>query len=257
MNTARAWGIARSLVIYYGQPWKRRRMDRLYRTFIAPGELCFDVGSHVGNRVASWRRLGARVVAIEPQPDFLAILHRLFDADEMVQILGIGLAERPGHLDLRISTAAPTVSTFSREWIESVGAHPKFSGVDWDRTVQVEVRTLDQLIAEHGVPAFCKIDVEGFEGAVLRGLTQPLPALSFELLPMARGAGIACVEHLMSLAPYRFRTSVQETMRFTEPDWVDADALLRHIEALPQNARSGDVYAATATRVAHLQAAER
>jgi len=42
-------------------------MDRLYRRFVQPGDLVFDVGAHVGDRIASFRRLGARVVAIEPQ----------------------------------------------------------------------------------------------------------------------------------------------------------------------------------------------
>ena len=49
--------------------------------------------------------------------------------------------------------------------------------------------TLDALIAENGLPAFVKIDVEGFELAVLRRpQTQPLPALSFEFTPLSPGA---------------------------------------------------------------------
>ncbi len=43
-------------------------MDRLYRQFVRPGDLVFDVGAHVGDRVASFQRIGARVVAVEPQP---------------------------------------------------------------------------------------------------------------------------------------------------------------------------------------------
>ncbi len=60
--------VARSVVTYHGDPEKRAAMDALYGRFVRPGGLAFDIGSHVGDRVASFRRLGARVVALEPQP---------------------------------------------------------------------------------------------------------------------------------------------------------------------------------------------
>ncbi len=78
---------------------------------------------------------------------------------------------------------------------------------------------------------------------MLRGLSRPVRALSFEVLPMARERGVGCIDHLCSLGRYEFRTSVQETMRFTEPGWIDADAARAHVRSLPDDARSGDVYA--------------
>ena len=66
VRTARA--TIRSLRIYYGDRRRAAAMDRLYGNFVRPGDLVFDVGAHVGDRVASFRRLGARVVAVEPQP---------------------------------------------------------------------------------------------------------------------------------------------------------------------------------------------
>jgi hypothetical protein len=58
----------RSLCIYYGNRRGRGGMDRLYGQFVRPGDLVFDIGAHVGDRVANFRRLGARVVAAELQP---------------------------------------------------------------------------------------------------------------------------------------------------------------------------------------------
>ena len=49
-------------------------MDRLYGQFVRPGDLVFDVGAHVGDRIAAFRRLGARVVAVEPQPALVRTL---------------------------------------------------------------------------------------------------------------------------------------------------------------------------------------
>jgi hypothetical protein len=63
-----ARGVIRSLRIYYGDPRRRGALDRHYAGFVGAGDLVFDIGGHVGDRVASFRRLGARVVAVEPQP---------------------------------------------------------------------------------------------------------------------------------------------------------------------------------------------
>ncbi len=71
-------GLGRSIAVYYGNPLKLRRMQRFYAQFIQPGDLCFDIGAHVGNRVLVWSRLGARIVAVEPQPACLALLRRLY-----------------------------------------------------------------------------------------------------------------------------------------------------------------------------------
>lgn len=239
---ARAWGVARSVVVYWGQPWKRRSMDRMYAHYVRPGDLCFDVGSHAGNRVRSFLSLGARVVAIEPQPDFVRMLTALYGSDPRVTVLPIGLADRPGTLTLHTSARHPTVSTFDRGWIDEVTRHEKWGGVAWDGALDVEVRTLDQLIAEHGEPAFVKIDVEGFEEDVIRGASRPLAALSFEYVPAAAGRALACVDRLEDLGRYAWRTSPGESHTFAQDDEWDADRLREFLTALKPDDASGDVY---------------
>ena len=92
---ARAFGIARSLAMYYGIPFRARRLRRFYAQFVHPRALCFDVGAHAGNRVRCWRQLGARVVAIEPQPDFVRVLRWLYGNDGGVEIVPLAVAEPP------------------------------------------------------------------------------------------------------------------------------------------------------------------
>jgi FkbM family methyltransferase len=244
---ARAWGIARSLAIYHGQPLKQRRGVRLYGEFLGPGDLGFDVGAHVGGRVRTWRRLGARVIAVEPQPDCLRVLRLLFGRDRNVTIVPKAVGATAGRARLGISTATPTVSSMSSGWRDSVSADRSFARVRWDRSVEVEVTTLDDLIAEHGEPAFCKIDVEGFEVDVLAGLTRPLRALSFEYLPPTHDAALAVLDRLAQLGAgaggYVFNYSPIETMRFASDRWLDAEELVRLLEQVRPLGRSGDVYA--------------
>ncbi|MGY1639971.1 FkbM family methyltransferase [Geodermatophilus sp. SYSU D00703] len=244
---ARARGIGRSLALYHGVPGRHRRMVRFYGQFLGPGDVGFDIGAHVGSRVRAWRRLGARVVAVEPQPDLLRVLRLFFGRDDDVLLVPSAVGARPGRARLDVSTATPTVSSMSPDWQASVTTDRSFARVRWDRSVEVEVATLDGLIAAHGVPAFCKIDVEGFEVEVLQGLTRPLPALSFEYLPPAHDAALAAldlVERLGATAGgYRYNYSPIETMRLAADRWLDAADLVRLLERFRPLGRSGDVYA--------------
>ncbi|GAA2401616.1 hypothetical protein GCM10010191_06130 [Actinomadura vinacea] len=243
----RAWGIARSLVMYYGVPGKHGRSRRLYGQFLGPGDLAFDIGAHVGGRVRVWRRLGARVIAVEPQPDCLSVLRLFFGRDKGVTIVPGAAGARPGQARLALSTATPTVSSMSPGWIDSVTRDRSFARVRWDRSVEVEVTTLDDLIEAHGEPAFCKIDVEGFEADVLAGLSRPLRALSFEYVPSAHDASMEVLETVERLGAsaggYLYNYSPVETMRFVREHWFDAAELTRILERIRPMGRSGDVYA--------------
>ncbi|HZA14636.1 MAG TPA: FkbM family methyltransferase [Myxococcaceae bacterium] len=243
MRVGEAYGVVRSLTTYYGQPWRWRRRRAFYGQFIRPGSLCMDIGSHVGDRIRTWLELGARVVAIEPQPRFLGLLRALYGGRRRVELLGIGLAEVPGHRILHVSTRTPTVSTFSVDWIEDVRRDARFRRIEWDRQIPVDVDTLDNLILRYGEPAFCKIDVEGHELNVLQGLSRPLPALSFEYIPVARKRACACIDRLSEVGAYLFRRSSVETMRWMDREWLSAPEIKDALQAMPPGDRSGDVYA--------------
>jgi len=238
-----AFGLARSLAIYHGVPGRARRMRAFYAPFVPPGSLCIDVGAHVGNRTRCFRALGARVVAVEPQPDCAALLARLFVRDPGVTLLRAALGEAPGRATLMENPVNPTVGTLDVNWVRRARSVAGFETQRWHEGAEVDVTTLDALIATHGVPAFVKIDVEGFEAAVLRGLSQPVPALSFEVLPALRERAFECLDRLDALGRYGFEWSTGERMRLERGGWVASGAMRDWLHALPADAPSGDVYA--------------
>jgi FkbM family methyltransferase len=232
----------RSLSVYYGDIERDRAMDALYSRLVRPGDLAFDIGSHVGDRIGSFRRLAARVVALEPQPLCARVIGEIYAADEGVTLIEAACSDRPGHLALRINSANPTVSTASADFIGAADGAGGWEGQVWDAEIEVPCTTLDALIAQFGRPAFAKIDVEGFEDTVLAGLSQALPALSFEFTTIQRDVAFRCLDRLAALGPYGFDIALGESQRLTFDRWVSKADMAAHIAALPYAANSGDVY---------------
>src|SRR6266550_6565679 len=204
-------GVARSLRTYYGISADRAAMDRLYGQFVEPGDLVFDIGAHVGDRIAAFRRLRARVVAVEPQPALVRTLKLLYGRDRAVAIEPVAVGRSAGEIELKLNIDNPTVSTASPEFIAAADGAAGWDGQAWTRSVRVPVTTLDALIARHGVPAFIKIDVEGFEAEALAGLTKPVPALSFEFTTIQRDIAIACIQRCNELGLVSFNAALGES----------------------------------------------
>jgi FkbM family methyltransferase len=199
------------------------------------GDLVFDIGSHVGNRIGSFRRLGCRVVAVEPQPRLVRILRCFYGRDPDVAIEPMAIAAAPGNIELFVNLDNASLTTASSGFVAaaSASAAAGWRGERWSGRLVGPAISLDQLIERHGEPVFAKIDVEGFEAEALAGLSRPIEAFSFEFTTILRRVAIDCVTRCRALGAYRYNAALGETQRLAFTQWVDAEAIERWLEALP------------------------
>lgn len=237
---ARRWKRARDLRRWEPEDEARHRF---YAGLMSAGDLVFDVGANLGNRSKVFRKIGARVVAVEPQSVCAAVLREAYGGDSDFTLVQAALGEAPGTAEIRIPEES-TIASMSDDWIEAVQNSGRFGEFHWDRTETVEVTTLDALIREHGVPRFVKVDVEGFEEQVVRGLTQPVGSLSLEFTPERLDATMRALRHLNGIGPARFNFAMGEKLEFVLPDWLPLAVLEREMGARQLGVQDfGDVYA--------------
>lgn len=238
-----ACGVVRSLRIYYGDRARNAAMEPLYAKFVKQGDLVFDIGAHVGDRIRAFRRLGARVVAVEPQPALVKTLKLFYGRDRDIIIEAAAVGREAGMVSLKLNIANPTISTVSDEFISAAASSPRWRTENWPKSVQVPVTTLDRLIAQYGTPTFAKIDIEGFEAEALAGLTRPVPALSFEFTTLQRDVAARALARCIELGYRRFNAALGESQIFVFAQHVDAATIGKWLAGLPELANSGDVYA--------------
>lgn len=225
-----------------GRRWILAREKQLdfYRQLLSgfrPGDLIFDIGANEGFKTDLFLRLGARVVAIEPDETNQAILRERFSKFRLVRrpmvIVGKAVSDKSALETMWIDGAGSAVNTLSQKWASALSANKDrhahgHQGLDFARQETVETTTLEQLMSEHGVPAFIKIDVEGYELNVIRGLRRPVPYLSFEVnLPEFRPEGLQCVEILGGLATAgTFNYAIECEQGLALKRWLTADEFL-------------------------------
>ena len=221
----------------------QQHMSRMYSQFVQPGDLCFDIGAHLGSRVEVFLSLGAKAVAVEPQPACVRHLRAKYTLHPRVVVLACGLDRQIGHQQLILSNTHSVLASMSKEFTTLY--HERSPATrSWGKTITVRVTTLDWLIERYGLPAFCKIDAESYDDQILHGLSQPIKALSFEYHLVRMQCALNCLARLQELGAYEFNYSAGESMAFALPGWVSAPEMDEKLRSIPDRVPIyGDVYA--------------
>jgi FkbM family methyltransferase len=158
-------------------------------------------------------------------------------------LLEQAVGELPGVQTLYINTRAPTLSTLCFDWVRALNNFPEFRKENWDQRLQIKVTTLDTLIEKYGEPVFCKIDVEGGELDVLRGLSVPPRNLSFEYITPIAERALKCIDRLGELGDYEYNWTRGEGCPLQFAVWLPPDKMKDQLKATHGGQGSGDVYA--------------
>ena len=224
-----------------GQQEFLAKQTRFYELFIRPGDLCFDIGANVGLKTGIFLKLGAKVVALEPQASCISILQDRFAGKATILQKGAGAKHEVKEFYIADNSV---LSSFSKNWVNEL-ADTRFSGNKVESVQKVEVVTLDSLIETYGTPQFIKIDVEGFEPEVMRGLSKPFRFLSFEYaVPEKKDEALASLVQLQKEYPQlKCNYAIGNENQLAMKEWIGIQEMIQQVQTEDfSKTFAGDIY---------------
>lgn len=216
----------------------RNKFKEFFLSIPKVTNLFFDVGANIGEKTSEYLDLGKKVIAIEPQKDCLESLKEKFADNNNVVIVEAGVGEKQGKETLFVSSRYKGFSSINKDWQKGT----KYGG--FEKSEKIQIVTVESLIREFGIPDFCKIDVEGYELQVLKGITSKIPYISFEYHGNTLPAARSCIDRLTKLGFKRFNLCESDAAP-DDSNWLTVNKLIASLnEKSTENPKIwGDIYA--------------
>lgn len=192
-----------------------------YSELLPSSSLCFDVGANMGEKTILLLEAGAKkVVAFEPQQECITAIKSRYGTSyngrlaTVDMVLGAQMGDAILYLGNRSST-----SSMDKTWESSSP----------NNQIKVKMTTLDGAITKFGRPDYCKIDVEGWELEVLKGLSQPIPLLSFEyhLWEQELEKTLNCLDYLSGFGDILINITSDQDLVFALQKWLPLKEFLK------------------------------
>ena len=175
-------------------------------------ELIFDIGFNIGEFTQTCfnKFPNCSVVAVEANPELASKVSNHFYTKYNFTLLNNLVSDKEGELiDFYISRYTTGVSTASTTFMENSrftkgSKNVEANSIKWEAPIKIESISLDSMIERFGIPHLLKIDVEGYELNVLKGLTQKVNDICFEWHEEESEQLYKILDHLESLGYEQF-----------------------------------------------------
>ena len=211
-----------------------------YSRFLKENDIVFDIGANFGNRIKTFLELKTEIVAVEPQKPCCRYLKKHYG--DRIILIDKALGANNEFKKMFISDNS-AISSFSEDWIKSVKKE-RYKEESWKEGEMIEQITLDDLIEKYGNPAFIKIDVEGYELEVIKGLNKEINQLSFEYtIPEQLEKAIECINHIKKCSKNILcNYSIGESLKFQLDNWISESEMINLISSKDFPTTIGDIY---------------
>lgn len=179
--------------------------------------ILFDVGANRGDATRAGLERGYIVVALEPAPRVFAELVRTFIYDPRVIPIKMAVSDSNDAVVEFYEAEEDGLSTLNKEWLTAETMPYQGKGF---RTIEAVTITLDALAEVYGTPDLIKIDVEGAEWSVFRGMTRYLGKLAFEWTDVTLAEHTAQLGYLAELGYTEFAPQFIEHHLLEPENWL-------------------------------------
>lgn len=244
IKRTRLWKVISTSKIYqrlrFPEDFKKRQVEpNFYKGFLkshkSKNKLIFDVGANRGHKSAVFSELAKRVIAFEPSEKLFDHLQRRFQ-NTNVLIFNCALGSEVSEADIFLVENNEAYNSLNQKHIETTTASRGIANLDTVKRQKIKVEVLENFIGEFGVPKYIKIDVEGYELQVLKGLQTVVPLLSFEAnLPEFSVETTKSLEYLDELSKGEYVYNFANDNFFLEEEFVTKDEAIAYIKATKLN----------------------
>jgi len=202
-----------------------RHLQRAIRKYVKIGDTVYDIGANIGYVSLSLaKKVGpsGHVIAFEPVPANIKAFRQNIEINHLTSVQLIEAA----------------VSDEAVETLIRIAGNLSMASLVWHRNdpsaTEISVRTvsIDELTKAGDLPrpAFVKIDVEGAEAAVLKGMRHTIASVRPVVFMECSEAGRARTWDLLQGLDYRCQSAISDK-------WIDAFDDYRHSDFLwlPRN----------------------
>ncbi len=216
---------------------KTKKTTAFFNSFLCVNDntklLAFDIGANKGNKTKALLKLGFTVIALEPEKKAISTLQYRYKNNDKIKIVEKGVSSAEGFTAIYITEGRSGLNTMNTKWKDSLNDEDENrwqKQVEFKQHYQVPLTTIDILCAEFGNPYFIKIDVEGFELEVIKGIKSLPNFLTFEAnLPEFTKETVECLEALYTLNKnILFNYSFEEKLVLKE--WITFNEMVKYIE---------------------------